>query len=325
MDTLYEGLHAFLQACYDPSTGGFYETTPSTGRPKLESSARAIRLLERGDALAAIPPEGRLRMANFFRDLQDAETGSFEDPQEERAPHERRGRALGYSLQALDRLGVEPYFPLPALESPGTEHLRSPAAFLTWLKELDWNRPWSAGSSVSAQRNLISRLPRQLRDSILSATFTWLAAWQDPVTGFWGNDAPYRQLSGAFKVSMVYAAFDRAMPRADRLYASVLRVLQEEDCEDSCFVRNSLHLLAAIRPDYRGIPEADRQLITRTSARNIARFRRPSGGFARRLRRAEATTDGCSQAVHTRDALRELNHLPPGPYPLGERFAVPAS
>ena len=235
MDSLYKDLYVFLSRLYDPETGGFYESMAKEGKPRIESTARGITMLEKAGMLDTIPATMRQQFIAFFQMHQDAASGFFEDPQEQRSAHERRGRALSYSVGALEKLGATPLYPLPGRKSDQIEmaHLQSVPDFRAWLDDLPWERSWSAGSILSAQSVLITQLPEPLNSTIVDFLFAYLEERQHPSTGMWGTGSPYVQISGAFKVSMMYQTFGRPMPRAKHIYRSLLRCMREETCQDA--------------------------------------------------------------------------------------------
>ncbi len=327
IDSLYENLYVFLFRLYDPETGGFYESIPKEGElragtPRIESTARGITMLDKAGILDELPEAVCQKFIVFFQNHQDAASGFFEDLQEQRSAYERRGRALSYSVAALEKLGATPRYPLPGEKSdqPGMAHLQSVPDFRVWLDSLPWEHSWSAGSILSAQSTLMDQLPEPLRSSIVDCLFAYLKEHQHSSTGLWGGGLPYVQISGAFKMSMIYEAFGQPMPRADRIYKSLLTCMREEVCQDATWVRNPLHLLRVIQPQLAALPDTERQEIVWIAIYNISQFVRPDGGFARNLDQGYGVTDGCSQAMKTRDALRELVGLEEKPFPAGKYF-----
>ena len=327
MDSLYQDLYVFLSRLYDPETGGFYESISKeegfrVGTPRIESTARGITMLEKAGILNELPEAVRQQFIIFFQMHQDAASGFFEDPQEQRSVYERRGRALSYSVAALEKLGATPLYPLPGKKSDQTEtaHLQSVPDFRAWLDSLPWEHSWSAGSILSAQSTLIGQLPEPLRSNVVDCLFAYLEEHQHPSTGMWGTGSPYVQISGAFKMSMMYQAFGRPVPRAKHVYRSLLRCMREETCQDATWVRNPLHLLQVIQPQLEALPDTERQEIVRIAIYNISQFLRPDGGFARNLDQSFGVTDGCSQAMKTRDTLRELVGLEEKLFPGAEHF-----
>jgi len=321
LDQHYDSLYFFLSGCYDAEKGGFYEFIGASGEPKLESTARAITMLEKAEMLSEMPAGMKLSIIKYLQNMQNPETGFFEDLQEKRDPENRRGRAFGYSVNTLGKLGAEPLYPLPTTESKvGVEHIQSAGVFVNWMQNLDWDKPWKAGAAISSQSILIKNLPDSLKNAIIDAAFDWLAENQDAETGWWGNDSPYQMLSGAFKLSNFYQAFSRPMPNADKIYQSILKVLREEQCSDGCWVRNPLHLLNVIKPGYENISVMEKEEIIRISIRNILNLERKDGGFAQNTHQKYSVTDGCSQAMKTRDAVRKLAGLTNKPFPNGDLF-----
>ncbi len=321
MDASYDSVSVFLADLYDPASGGFYESPFKEGA-RIESTAPGITMLSKGNILNDLPNEVRESFITFFQWHQDQSTGFFEDLQEQRGHDERRGRALSYSVNALKDLGASPMYPLPGnkFDYSRMAYLQSIPAFEAWLDSLPWRHSWSGGSILSAQSTLIRQLPEPLQGNIIDFLFAYLPRHQHPSTGLWGGEIPYVQVSGTFKVSMVYKAFERAMPRADHIYKSLLACIRTEVCQDATWVRNPLHLLQVNQPQLETFSDAERQEIIRLAMHNMSQFLRPDGGFARNLDRRYRVTDGCSQAMKTLNAVRVFAGLEEKSFPKGDQF-----
>ena len=321
LEAHYDSVYIFLAGCYDPDWGGFYERIGAPGTPKLESTARALRLLEWGAVFDNLPDTIKKKQAAFFQNLQNPETGFFEDPQEKRKAENRRGRALSYSTRSLKMLGAEPLYPLPTVKAKvGVEHIQSAAAFVSWMEQLDWNKPWGSCAAISSQPTLIKNQPDSLQQAIVSAAFEWLEQEQNAQTGWWGSQTPYHELSGAFKLGLFYKHFDHEMPNPDKIYNSLLKTLREEEFHDGCWARNALELFSIVKPGFENISLEDKKDIVEISIRNILQLKRNDGGFARNIHQKYSVTDGCSQAMKTRIFLRSLVGLEDKPFPRGELF-----
>ncbi len=228
----------------------------------------------------------------------------------------RRGRALAYVKNSFNRLGANSLYPYPTVkgknifEDDGLIHLKSVNNFNNWLHTLGWDEnPWKAGGTLQAQANLIASLSSPLKEQIVEAMFDFLATKQNK-NGFWGGSSLYVQLSGAFKVSGFYKSYDRQIPNANIILQSTLKCIREEECSYSCWVRNPLNLLGVIKP-YVDITKKEKIDIIKISINNVMQFCCEDGGFSNSIREEFGTTDGCSQAIITRNAVRNWAELEP--------------
>ncbi|AEL25774.1 hypothetical protein Cycma_2027 [Cyclobacterium marinum DSM 745] len=316
LDKSYENLFVFYANLYDPVTGGFYDSPEKKTAPRIESTCRVISRIDDNGLTNTVPDSLKQRWVTFLQAFQNAETGFFDDPNEHRNIDMRRGRALGYVKGAFRRLEASSKYPYPSIKSnkdaeeDGLIHLKSVDNFNDWLNTLGWEEnPWKAGGTLSAQGNVIGSLESPLQEQIVEAMFDFLATNQNE-NGFWGGSSLYVQLSGAFKVSTLYSIYGRQMPNAKSILKSTLKCIREEKCINSTWVRNPLNLLAVIKP-YVGISEKEKNEIIKISIDNVLQFSRNDGGFANSVKDEYGTTDGCSQAIITRNALRDWVGLEP--------------
>ncbi|MET9105400.1 hypothetical protein [Streptomyces zhihengii] len=289
-DSLFAGLLTWLPRLYDPETGGFYyalssRTTPRF-EPDIESTCMAIRILAQFDLLESLPPSVRDHLIRFLQGRQDTATGFFLDGHNEMGTIERmRGRALSAATDALKMLESRPLHPLPGSAGAGSDHLKhlmSPRAFEVWLEGRPWENSWLAQDNIQAQGALIKLLPPEQQAERVGQALRFVTERQDPVTGFAGGGSPYVRLSGAFKLALFCRAFDRAVPRAENIYAATMECLRTEFCEDACWLRNPLELIEVLRPQLGPRPQAELDEVVRISARNARHFSQPDGGFSRK-------------------------------------------
>jgi hypothetical protein len=316
LDKSYENIFVFYANLYDPLTGGFYDCPEKKTAPRIESTCRAVSRIDDNGLLNTVPESLIQKWVGFLQAFQDSVTGFFDDPNEHRNTDMRRGRALAYVKGAFRRLGASPVYPYPTVkgksnfEDDGLIHLKSVANFNNWLDTLGWDEnPWRAGGTLSAQGNLIASLSSPLKERIVEAMFDFLAFNQNK-NGFWGGGSLYVQLSGAFKVSGFYRSYERQMPNENIILRSTLKCIREEECINSTWVRNPLNLLDVIKP-YVEITEKDKSDIIKISIDNIMQFYCKDGGFSNSVNQKYGTTDGCSQAIITRNALRAWAGLEP--------------
>jgi len=287
MDALFDGFYSWLAARYDPASGGFWYAASSPSlpgaEPDIESSAQALSVLERSGLLGGLGKPMLDRMTSFFQRKQDAETGLFLD----RDPAMRKdevmvGRAMGYATRALASLGAGPLRHLPS-PSLAPEYMASPESYVAWLRGVDLRSAWRGCDLMMSANHYLERLPPREARAFVEAAATYFASIQDPATGLWGGGGLYTRLSGAFKMNMFYRRFGLPMPRAEAIYRSALRCLEEEEALDMCWIRNPLDLLDSFAGRVR--PSAGELAgILAATARNMARLKRPDGGFSRELR-----------------------------------------
>ncbi|MCI3923033.1 hypothetical protein MO973_22680 [Paenibacillus sp. TRM 82003] len=348
-DRLFEGFFEWLEGQYDHETGGFYYARSSkrSGRftPDIESTAQALNILARCELLERFAAREARRVVAFFQSKQDAESGLFydEDPNM-RLDDVMVGRAVGYSVGALRKFGASPLYPLPRESSATPSYMASPESLVAWMRSISLANSWRGCDRMSHCATYISALPEAEREPYLRAAFDYLASIQDPDTGFWGEGAPYVQLSGTFKTHLFYNRFDVPIPRKERIYDSILRVLRTETAFDMCYIRNPISLLSSMKLS---IPPADMTEIAEITLANMAKLKREDGGFSRELDHSppapnvaqvkpgesypdmpaavplglgevEGDMNAGTQAILVRYTLRELSDLP------AEHLPVPA-
>lgn len=286
-DHLYKGFYTWLAGQYDPEYGGFYYARSSKGDPRfqpdIESTAQAINILEASDLLKTMPETMRHKLIVFFQSRQVPE-GYFFDPHNNMRKVDRMvGRAVNYSSNCLRRLGAKPIYPLPGTKGMATlpDYLKSVDGFRKWLDERPWDYAWMAGDNIQAAGIFIRQLPEGERTVLLNLVWDYLETHQDPVTGMWGGGRPYIRLSGAFKLALFYDMFHKEIPRADRIYQSVLKTLREDVSEDMCWTRNPMDLLRVLHYQLGSYPEKDLTEVIEITYRNLKQYLKPDGGFSR--------------------------------------------
>jgi len=333
LEQLFNNFYPWLAGLYDPEEGGFYFSLKHKNdkqlQPDIESTAQAISILYRSGLLPEMPATFRQKLINFFQKRQDPNTGFFIDQNIERHNNERwRGRALSYSISSLSKLKAKPLYPLPGEKNTGANpnpylsHFESPEIFQNWLNNRPWNNAWGALDQVSSQIPNLKLFPKAKRDQLLTILFKDLAKRQDSNSGLWGGGSPYRKISGAFKIAMVYKSFKKPIPRANKIYKSTLECLRNNKAEDICFVRNPLNLITMLRNDLgRPISNADKTQISNITIKNLAMFATDQGGFRGKLSAPlasapaiyrnyhEANLNACSSAFTVRQLLYALSGM----------------
>ncbi len=328
LDNLFQGAGSFIASLYDPVSGGFWETqedkAKAAGKPRLESTGRVMRQIQKIGAWDEMPQEVKLRLIEYYQSFQ-REDGWFDDPQEKRLEKNRLGRAMNYATRSLALLGAKPKYPLPGesgLDASGQlDHFKSSAQVEKWVNTLaEDEKAWAVGSSISAQRNVIYNIPGADQKLILDRIFSYLEDYQAE-DGFWWNGTPYNRLSGAFKVGMVYGDLNEPIPNAKVVLETLLETVENEDAWHVCFVRNPLSLLEVLTiNDSTLLTDASLMSILDKSIQNLEAFAASNGGFYKTTNRRASATDGLSQAMTARDLIRKFAGLPPKEFPGSDDF-----
>lgn len=285
MDSLLEDLLPWLAGQYDEPSGGFFYARSSRlligRRPDIESTAQALNMLERLGLLALMPARIRINMIHFFRSRQHPESGYFYDDDPSMKEDEVMvARAVGYSLNALQKLGGEPQYPLPYLADQAPSYMSSPLEYENWLRGMDLSNSWRGCDRLACSNVYLKQLKEPSRDRFVQTAFRFFEEMQDKDSGLWGEGSLYLRISGTFKLHTFYSNFQTPMPRTEQMYASILLALRYEEASDMCFIRNPIHLLSYIKPS---MTEEELQQIIQTTLNNMSRLLRPDGGFSREL------------------------------------------
>lgn len=288
MDGLFTELVNWLKGQYDAASGGFYYARSSRllhGRvPDIESTAQALNMLERLGLLIAMPERIKADMLHFFRSRQDEKTGCFYDADPAMREDEVMvARALGYSMNAIRKLGGEPAYALPKERESAPAYMQSEDSYSRWLRQMDLSNSWRGCDRLACSHVYLKQLDPLVREGYMHTAFRFFEETQDQGSGLWGEGSLYVRISGTFKLHTFYNAFQMPMPRMDRMYASILAVLRHEQASDMCYIRNPIHLLSYIKPQ---ISDEEMCFILQTTAINLSRLLRMDGGFSRELARS---------------------------------------
>lgn len=285
MDGLFDGFYAWLEEQYDPHSGGFFyaRSSKTSGRftPDIESTAQAVNIMERSGLLADWPAPLKAKAARFFQSKQDPATGYFLDPDPNMKDDEVMvGRAIGYSVHALAKLGAEPLYPLPNRQHAAPAYLASPQAYADWLRGIPLTNSWRGCDRLCNSAPYIAELEGAERERYLRTAFDFFREIQHPDTGLWGEGSLYVQVSGTFKLHTFYTRFREPMPRTREMYAAILHTLRRETAFDMCYIRNPVNLLHSMKA---AVPEEEMREIADITTRNMAKLKRTDGGFSREL------------------------------------------
>ncbi|MFC5450955.1 hypothetical protein [Paenibacillus aestuarii] len=285
MDGMFEGFFAWLGGQYDAESGGFYYAPSSRSmpaRPDIESTAQALNILERCGLLAAMPEAMKQRMIAFFQQKQDPASGYFYDDNPlMREDEVMVARAIGYSTNALRKLGGQPLYALPYAAQQAPAYMSSPEDYRRWLDLVELCNSWRGCDRLSTSSVYVRQVePAEKRAAFAQTAFDFFADRQDPLTGLWGEGSYYVRISGTFKLHIFYDHFEVPLPREAEIYKSILYTLRHEEAEDMCYIRNPIHLLSYMQLF---IPLAELHEIIAVTTRNMKRLLRADGGFSREL------------------------------------------
>ncbi|MEF2247522.1 hypothetical protein [Paenibacillus sp. IITD108] len=290
MDQLFSGLPAWLARQFDRKSGGFYYAASSRELaapvPDIESTAQAVNMMERLGLLGDMPDSVRQQMIHFLCSKQDAATGCFWDEQPAMREDEVMvSRAIGYSINALRKLGGEARYPLPYVQGRAPLYMKSAEAYGQWLRSVDLSNSWRGCDRLSCSAVYLKQLDHRDEQAYRDVALQYFEELQDKETGLWGDGSLYVKISGTFKLHLFYQHFEAGMPRAGNIYASILRALQEERAEDMCYIRNPIHLLSYIKP---AIAREELRFIIKRTTDNMRLLLRADGGFSRELAHSPA-------------------------------------
>ncbi|AWP28972.1 hypothetical protein [Paenibacillus sp. Cedars] len=353
-DGLFEGFFEWLALQYDEVSGGFYYARSSREgeafTPDIESTAQALNIIECCGAGSLLSAERRARIVRFFQAKQDPVTGFFYDAD----PRMRRddvmvGRALGYSLGALGKLGAAPLHPLPGHRNMAPEYCDSPEVYAEWLRSVSLANSWRGCDRLCNSAPHLMQMTAEQRQLFLREALSYFASMQDPETGLWGEGAPYVQISGTFKLLTFYNRFHVPLPRTTEIYRSLRHALRNERAVDMCYIRNPISLLSSMRME---LPMKALAEITEITLHNMAQLKREDGGFSREIDHSppapnvaqvkpgeyypdmpaavplgmgevEGDMNAGTQAILIRYSLRELGGLPERHLPYAEAELLP--
>lgn len=287
-DSLFSGFFQWLEGQYDEASGGFYyaRSSKNSGQfvPDIESTAQALNIVERCGLLDRLNGIVRDKLMGFFQSKQDPVTGLFYDTNPNmRLDSVMVGRAVGYSMGALRKFGAAPLYSFPKHSAATPAYMESPQTLGTWLSSISMSNSWRGCDMLSHCATHVTALSAGEREPYLDVLFTYLGELQNPLTGFWGDGPRYVQLSGTFKLQLLYNRFGIQMPRMDRLYDSVLDVLRQEQATDMCYIRNPISLLSSMRIP---IPSREMTEIAEITVANMAKLEREDGAFSREIDRS---------------------------------------
>ncbi|MCR2805969.1 hypothetical protein [Paenibacillus soyae] len=289
MGDLFEGFFDWLADRYDPVSGGFYYAGSSAylaKEPDIESTAQALTILDQTGLLTGMPVTVRRRLIAFLQRKQDPAGGYFwdEDPAM-RQDEVMAARAIGYSRNALYKLGAEPLYPLPGGLTTAPSYMSSPSAYREWLKSIPLTNSWRGCDRLCGSQAYIKALPVEKQGDYVKEALRFFEETQDSATGLWGEGSLYVRVSGTFKLHTFYGAFRERMPRTDDIRRTVLHCLRTEEAIDMCYIRNPVDLMYYTKA---AMDAEELAGFLKITLGNMGRLLRPDGGFSRELAHSPA-------------------------------------
>lgn len=263
VEAYYGGVMDWLVRLYDPKTGGFYMALsgaedPSI-EPAIEMTAWAIYYLyDYTEAPLTMPKEFKDGIIKFINDRQDPKTGIFIDRQGPANPRET-ARNQDAALNALAYLGADTRYPHPRNTSSSAAdipimpaYMSSTESYIKWIESMDWEHgSWTAGDQTQSSLQYVNMLGPSAREKYKAALFSWLEDRQQS-NGFFSPDFDFNAVSGAFKVGLVYATYEKKLPNYDKIIDSIFECYKVAKTKNPFYVRNPISVLnqmAAYSPD----------------------------------------------------------------------------
>lgn len=290
MDGVFEGFFEWLEGQYDETTGGFYYARSSmesgSFTPDIESTSQAVNIMERCGILEKLSSERKERMVRFYQAKQDPISGNFydEDPNM-RLDDVMVGRAIGYSLHSMAKLGGAPLYPLSKERQASPDYMKSPKAYGEWLRSISLANSWRGCDRLCNSAPYLGQLTKEEREPFLKEAFDYFASIQDRHTGLWGEGGWYVRISGTFKLHTFYNRFQISLPRVSEMYQSIKFTLRNDDAKDMCYIRNPINLLSSMKLN---IPAEDMREMAEITLTNLTRLKQRDGGFSRELAHSPA-------------------------------------
>lgn len=261
-DQVKRDLLDWMEAIRYPDEGfGRWPYHAAMERPwSLQASSIAVSIFDELGELASLPAPTRQAAAAVLLACQDPEDGLFKDPLETEAVHigghpwpEVWGQRNGAALEALERLGVEPKYPVNRSLFGNLAEV-DPAAWT--LEAFTWENPWRDGErwARAVRAYVAHRDPATpaAADPRLITTFEAVETHVfDPDTGTPSRRMPDAKpavaMAGLFKAMMAYLCVGRPIPHAQAGIDSTL-ALQHDDGDwgqgdNMCMVWDSLWVL----------------------------------------------------------------------------------
>lgn len=337
---------------HDGESGGcFYSLSakraaPNDPRfaPDIESTSKLVAVLQRADLLEATSPDFKANVIGFLQGRQDPESGLFRDPQHrDQYTHLTLSRVTSMALSTISDLGGEPLYPSPMDNTKDNDeaaqvfaHLESPEALDTWMRALPWgDNTWEVGARLRHQWPFFRELPADQRMALSKTVEQLIHEMQQP-DGFFGFEEKeswgYR-LSGTLKIfSFLYLA-GIELPQAEKVKETTLRILFNEDYDNSIIVYNTANLLNILHQHGLGLDDSLRLRVVERCTALLHEMRAPDGAFFTHTYRptpvemgkllgqdvVESNSNATGLAHMTRNILIEFltGESPPFPHPAG--------
>lgn len=182
------------------------------------------------------------------------------------------------AVSTLFMVNELPRFPLP-MEYTTVEEIRA------FLKRLDWQNPWAAGSHLShlmffLSTNYVQHKNLDNYEQLIDFILNFLSSIHDPITGCWFKENPKDviKINGAMKILSGLQWIERPYPDCTRLLDFAL---EQPFQSDGCGFLNRLFVVHEAK---KGVQNGYRRDEIRGLAMKalhvVGGFRKPDGGFS---------------------------------------------
>jgi hypothetical protein len=240
------------------------------GLPSPSGAALATAVSYALGRLDELPADERALMAQAFCQMQQPDTGAFDDPSRAASTKRLNLPLFGWVLRALAMLHTPPPHQMRFLRRwDDAEEL------LWWLGLLEWQGAARQESlrvmnvaipRINAFRRGVERLERSVR-----SMFNWLVSHQDRATGFWGTGQGCDLVEGlgaTFHISALFGAVEQRMPMGDRIASTTMDLhVDGEGWGDSWAAMAAMAVLDKVSRDAGGISPRAAELATLTARR----------------------------------------------------------
>ena len=244
-----DGIYKWLASVWDKDIGGFYfsrsakenEYVEYKGErflllPDIESTEQAFGSLLSdgiGESYDDYPAKMKDKAVKFIASCQDPEDGYFYHKQwGKNINTSRRARDMNKGVGLLSSLGARPLYPtaLERIEASVNggeegsvtvpEHLRSRAAFISYLESLDIN---GKGKSYVVGHTIASQIPEIKAAGLSETCYEFLNATAKP-NGVWEDELTNVSANGLMKISCAYGALGKRMPWMKKSFSAAVEI-----------------------------------------------------------------------------------------------------
>ncbi len=283
---------------YDGESGGcFYSlsakrasSTDPRFAPDIESTSKLVDILKLADLLDTTSPDFKTNVITFLQGRQDPESGLFRDPQHlDQYTHLTMSRVTSMAFSTINDLGGKALYPSPLDNKEDNEeaasafaHLESPEALDTWMRALPWGEnTWEVGAQIRHQWPYFEEIPSEQRQDLLKPVEQLINEKQQPdgLFGFEEKETWGYRLSGTLKIFSFLHSAGIALPQAEKVRETTLRILFNENYDNLIIVFNTANLLKILNQHGEGFDDDLRLKIVERCTELPHQMRAPDGAF----------------------------------------------